>query len=506
MKDLKKAIEHDTKWSIALGPLRLIVPVAATLVLYRVVFSTSGIEILGLWGLIVSLATYLSLTDIGFSELLTREIKNEIRFSPQSEPYKNYHSAKFVYLVVFFIVSTITLLSIFAIDKLPYNKIGFAFSIYFICWGVFFQLNSKLAAALLAAHQDFRFSQLISSFTPLLTSAFGIIGALAGYPIEGLAMGFFLNAFTVFNMVTWRIRHNHPQWYKFSSGSIRHETPFFRCRQMISRGVHLYTLSLGAMIREPIFRLIITFTLGLDAVGVYAIATRASSAARQILAGGFNVLYPSFSTLLRLNNRRALLNVLRNAIIYLYAFGAISLGTFWVLTEHVLLLWLNEIPQHSVIATRTLIIWNLITLFNLPFFFLLKAAGEEKTVSIAIWMHTGLLAFMIPLASIIQIKLIDMLVYWTASSLFTQLLIYYRVHRKLHLFFPAFMSTTSIINLAAVGSFLLYCFYLTSLSLPSLLSYFSYIVPSIMGYLLVLAMLIYKKWSVNGLKKGSSLY
>jgi O-antigen/teichoic acid export membrane protein len=195
------------------------------------------------------------------------------------------------------------------------------------------------------------------------------------------------------------------------------------------------------------------------------------------------------------------LKILQRTVFYLYAFGAISLGTFWVLADHLISLWLGEIPQHAVLATRTLIIWNLITLFNVPFFFLLKAASEEKVLSLAIWLHTSLLLLMIPIAIIIDVSLFGMLVYWTVSSLFTQLYIYYQVHHKLCLLLPSFSSGASIINLVLMIFFMGYCFYLPWLSLPSVTGYLLYIIPAIFVYFLIITILVYKD-NINNRKKA----
>jgi O-antigen/teichoic acid export membrane protein len=460
IEDIRKAVRKDTKWSLFMGPLRLILPAVGTLILFRVVLDTSGIEVLGLWALLSSFITYFSLVDIGFSQLLTREITTETRFSTNLAAYRDYHSAKLVYLCIFLALTPMILGLASAIPAYPYATMGVLASISLILWGTYFQLVAKLRGAILAAHQDFRYSQLVASVVPLLTSAFGIAGALLGYPIEGLGLGFFVTALALDVAIARRVRKNHAGWASISRQELWQVRPFHRSRAMVHRGLHLYTLSLGMMLRDPVFRLVIAGTLGTAALAVYAIASRASTLARDVIAGGFAVLYSSLATLFRMGDREEVVRVLKNAVVSVTALGVLSLGCFWVLVEPILVLWLNEVPDQAVQVTRILLVWNLITLFNLPFFFLLTASGNEKVVSLAAWLHAGAILLVVPAAILLPISLIELALIWAGSSVLTQMMLYTQVHVKLKLLMPVVRSRRMFAHFLLLAAFFAYCVYL----------------------------------------------
>ena len=195
------------------------------------------------------------------------------------------------------------------------------------------------------------------------------------------------------------------------------------------------------LIRQPVVRYVVAISLGLSATGVFDIAMRVTTTLREIAANGFSTLFPFFSYFYRRNDKRKIINVIRTSLIILIPVGFISTIIFIFYSEFIYSIWLKEIPPGAVLATIVLAIWQLITLINVPFWHLLLASHNEKIAAISIWAHTLSILLIIPLKLIgVEFALYSLLIYWTATSLLTQLLIYISVERKLSLLWIVFKS------------------------------------------------------------------
>ena len=71
----------------------------------------------------------------------------------------------------------------------------------------------------------------------------------------------------------------------------------------------------------------------------------------------------------------------------------------------------------------------------------------------SVWAHTALIILLIPLSSIFNVGIVDLLMYWTVTSVFTQGLIYYHVQKKLALLWDSIKSTRILALLALIVVF-----------------------------------------------------
>ena len=123
-------------------------------------------------------------------------------------------------------------------------------------------------------------------------------------------------------------------------------------------------------------------------------------------------------------------------MVFLITIGSVALGCVYGFAEPILLVLLGSLPEGVVSATRILLLWNLITLFNIPFDYLLHATGHERDSATSLWVHTLAILTLCPLGIFLQFDLTSLLVYWTVTSLATQLIIFYYVQKKLNGFWP----------------------------------------------------------------------
>lgn len=449
--NLRQAVHRDAGRAVLIGPLKAIVPIITAFILFPVVISKSGIEVLGLWSLISTAISYITVADVGFSQLLMREIHRDDPPGILSSHYADYVAAQRAYLLILIA----SLLAFSAVAQQVANAVGavysaegLIFSIVLIIFGGMLQVFGKLDAAVLSANQDNSYAQLVANLTPLFMFSATIVGAFLLRPIEGFAIGTVLTGLAMVTSYRWRLRRQHPRWMA-ARVSISWLEAASRTYRLFRRGVYLYSIPVGFILREPLLRFVIVAGLGLEAVAIYTIAARVSAAARQIVADGFIVLYPSLAALHRAGDRIGMVKLLYLSLMLLAALGTATLGLLFGLADIVITLWLGELPENVLWATRILLVWNLITLFNVPFFHLLQATGQEKTVSLALWAHTIMVFPLWFFVRSFNFAILDILIYWTVTSIVTQLLIYYAVESRLSLFWVVILRPRVILVLVS---------------------------------------------------------
>jgi O-antigen/teichoic acid export membrane protein len=414
-------------------------------------------SVLGIWSLLGAAVTWVGLADVGFSSLLAREAGCDRSPAELGAVRADYLAAKRAYTVVFLpSVLLVYLLSplLLASWTSVYPPEAFQVSVTLLLLGAVLQLSAKLDAAILCARQDNSFVQAVSIVAPLFMFGTSILGAAFSCPLEGLAVGTILSGLAMLAAYRWRLSRGHPEWRLVRVdvarlGSLRGACSFAR------RGWHLYTTSLGMLLREPSFRFVIAFGLGLQAAAIYDIAMRVARSARDVLAAGFNVLYPSFSILHRTDDRAHTIELIRLSLLVLLPSGAAVLGLVLGATHAVLALWLEDVPEQLVGATQILAIWSMLTLANVPFWFLLQATHNERYASRSIWVHTACILLVVPLSHFIDFELLPLLVYWTVTAAATQVLIYSSVQARLSLFWPVVLTPRVVVVLGSSLAFVL---------------------------------------------------
>ena len=142
----------------------------------------------------------------------------------------------------------------------------------------------------------------------------------------------------------FRLSHKHNEWRALARPIGLHDT-VKRFFPLTRRGWHLYSSSVGMMIRGPIYRLIIISTIGLHAAAVFDIAMRLTQTVREVIATGFSVLFPSFSFLSRNGDRARTIELVQISLMVLLSLGTLSLGLLIGAISPILSLW--RLNPHS---------------------------------------------------------------------------------------------------------------------------------------------------------------
>jgi len=440
--DVDETKMHRDNWlSVLIGPFKFVVPILSYILLYPLMISETSIEVVGLWSLIAAMVSFISVTDIGFSQLLTRDAGPD-RSQHLNDVYADYLTARRSYAFMLLVLLLVFLPSskfILAPVDGVYSISAMTFSVALILAGTMLQLAGKLDAAILSARHDNFVVQLVTAVAPVLTYSSAIIGTLSKRPIEGLAIGTVLTGMATVAVYRFRLSRYHNEW-SATTNVISLQDSAKRFLSLTRRGWHLYSCSMGMMIRGPIYRLVIVSTIGLQAAAVFDIALRLTQTLRDIVATGFSVLFPSFSILCRNGERDRIIELIQVSLMVLLSLGTLSLGLLIGAVAPILSLWLGEYPSELVPSTRVLAIWQIVTLANVPFWYLLQATHNERIAAYSIWTHTAAIILVIPISFAVDVGVIDLMIYWTVTSVLTQGLIYYHVQKKLNLLWESILN------------------------------------------------------------------
>ncbi len=448
-------VKRDLKLSVLTGPLTFIIPSVAYLFLYPIILSRSSLEVLGIWSLYVTTATFFTVADIGFSQHFIREAGSDREEAVIFNLKKEKLSAKRFYLLLCLLGLVFIVIlrnSLFIIEEQTYSASGLFYSAVVLIIGTTIQLLSSLDASILSARSDNYFVKLIRSVSPIFTYSVAIVGALLSFPIEGFAAGYLMANIFLLIVYHFRLRSKHSAWHNIKVNLTLKETKEM-LNKLFKKGWQLYSVSLGMILRQPVLRYVIFIMMGLPAVGIFDIAIRVTTTLRDVITSGFASLYPSFAYFYRKNDNKKLIEIISISLILLMPVGAVSAMILIIFPEFIYKIWLGDFPAGIISATIILAVWQFITMLNVPFWYLLQASKNEKIAAIAVWAHTISILLLLLLIFIqLSITLDQLLIYWLITALLTQFLIYFFVEKKLSMLWILFRNQSfNIVLFASVG-------------------------------------------------------
>lgn len=422
---------RDTALSIIIGPLKYIVPLLSYIILYPIIIINSGFDVLGLWSLLLTIVTVFGFTDLGFSQLLLREVGPDLKQDALNESHSNYKASVRFYIGVLcgsILGVTICFGIISRATATVYPSDYLLPSLYLIAIGSTLQLTARLDGAILAAYRYNYIVQLVYALTPIALFIPAIIGAITSRPIEGLAVGIVLSSLSSIVVLRLNMRRVCTSWNNSNtsqsfSGSCRH------LRLMLRRGRYLYLSSIGLAIRAPLYKLIISITLGLTATGLFDIALRVTQAIRDFVGAGFLVLYPSFALMHRNKDDSQVVIMMRVSLMLLLLFGGVGLGLLAAFLESIFDIWLGEYPTELLMVAWFLIVWQLSTIINIPFWLLLQATHNERYCAFAVWTHVLALLLVGVILPTTNWGIVGVTGFWIFASISTQLIIYIAIQK-----------------------------------------------------------------------------
>lgn len=432
---MTELLHRDIRRSSIYGAAQILVGVVTYAVLYPLILEKSGLEVVGLWSLAMAMSAYMTLSDVGFSITLTRKISSAGTRDEAASFYGDYLTSVRFYVGVFIGLSLMWLLAqSVCSDMLPlfYGRLALVWTILLLILATGVQLVAQLNGAVLAGIHETFYIKKVGCFLPVCRLVIGGLGAYWARPLEGIVLAILFENLLSCLLFHWRIKKVFPQWGR--AGSYPQGRYWRRLWRLMRDGRDIYLISLGNMFREPVFRAMIVYILGFAAAGLYDIAKRVPDMIRSLLVGGSQSYMPAFGRLLAQGDLAAVEGWVRRMVAFLCAGGALFLGGFYACGGDLFAVWLPSLPPSAFAGARIMTIWAGITLINVPYWYLIQAANRERAAALSMWSHSGLILLLIPLNAWASFELSDLLIYWCATSLVAQILLYAAVQRSLGLF------------------------------------------------------------------------
>ncbi len=403
-------LHADIGRATILGGLRFVLPLVGYAFFYPILLRESGAEVLGLWSLFATISMYINLSDIGFSLHLVREAVTTRPRAELRHVFADYLTARRIYLIAappLMILAPALVGFVVSDTNVGYDRNGLLLASELFVISAIVALIAKLEQAVLRGGNDNGVVQIATGVRQVAPLPFGIAGAFGGWPIEGFAAGVLIGDTVRLLFYRWRIRQRHQHWVEAA-----HDLPWAgtwnRLVRMFRRSGFLYLQSVAQFVRDPVFRLVITATLGLGAAAVFEIANRVSLLLFNVITAGFTALYPSFSTLKRSGDREGIRTIFLHAFLIMAGLGMWGMGQMFIFADAFFDIWLGGADGQLVTATQILLIWYGVQLLFVPLWHLENALGYEKFVCLAVAVHgAGALSFLL-----LDLSLERMLALW----------------------------------------------------------------------------------------------
>jgi len=397
--------EQEILLSALIGPLRYTIPIISYAVLYPLILKRFGLEVLGLWSLLATIITYLSLADAGFSALFTREMTQN-----NGPDLARKHGAEYQTAHLFYLLLT-TLLFMGVLFSFPLWQ-GRCIYLPGITNPAFFLLDltcliltgttvlaSKIENSILVAQTQIVYTQLVTISTPVLLLILNIAGALLGHPIEGFAVGALCSSIVEYNLYHRQVLRILPG-FRDALPPIGNPVAFrHHLGHLIRRGKYLYLSQLGGNLRDPLFRFILAGSFGLPSVAVFDVAFRLTRTVMDMATGGIvKSLFPVLARFHQNHQTDKTTDLMHSSFLALLVISTCGQGGVIMFGEPFYQLWLGSVPPHLMSATLALTGWLFLATLFIPFISLLNAYRHEGILAIGTWLHIVLSILLLPLA------------------------------------------------------------------------------------------------------------
>ncbi|GEM_PF-2616082 len=421
----------DLRRSLTLGPVAVILNLAAYALIYPLIVRRFGYSTIGLWGLMTAILTAMTAADIGFSLQVQRDTSLSMSESQRDGMKVNISASRGLYTGVWMLAVGAVILA----QPLIHNRAeniypggGLFFSVILVTTSAWVILLANLDRAVLIGLQDAPFTYIASISTPVITFAVGLVGVLNDRPIEGLAIAALTSSLVLIGMFRLRLNRRHRSW----SAARQSGRSFFdlkRAMRFAAQGSGFYAGSIGMVLRQPLVLFITAGVAGLVGVAAVDIAFRATNAARGLATAGTAPMLSSFALLSQQFESRNTLRFTQDSLVTILERGVLPVTTV-IAFAPLLPLWLGESNAELVGTTQIIALWGLLTLFNVPFWYCLQANHDERFAALTVWIHTLSLVALLPLSRVLDVSVVIVACYWLGAGILTQIGIFVRIQKR----------------------------------------------------------------------------
>jgi O-antigen/teichoic acid export membrane protein len=347
--------------------IQIVVTTAVGLVLPPVLLARLGLEVYGIWALIILVNSYVFLLDLGFQSGLAKLVAEAEARQETDRVQCLVNVSLAVYVVVLALGCLLTwaagpILAKWLLNSLPdpapYTRV---FQVYAIV-----SLSGLLAipfSGLLSGRQRYDQTNFVETVAMLLNAVASLILVLAGRGLWGMLAGAGVAALWRLVTYVWLAFRAFPSLRlgRVSPGGLD------TLRQLIYLSPADESVRIYNVVTQSLVRLAISTYAGVTFVGLYDIAKRVVSQVSGLSTIVFFPLVPAISSLAAQGRRDSLHELLRRCWLYLSMIG-LPLATFFLIFYDPLLrAWLGLADVSAIsLAGRLLLVATLAEIFTGP--------------------------------------------------------------------------------------------------------------------------------------------
>ncbi|MFG1250458.1 oligosaccharide flippase family protein [Xanthobacter flavus] len=340
-------------------------------VIYRLVVQVLGIQMLGIWSLVLATTAFGRMADIGIAAGLSRFVAREMG-QYQNNVARYVETALIVVVVTMGIISLIAYIPIvWAISltlsgaelELARSLVPYALLTFFLL-----NINAVMAATLLGSHRaDLR---SISNILGMLMQVGCSFLLVRGHGLMGLAWAQTAQYIVAISLAWFFILRLHPS---VSTLPCNAHLPVFK--ELIRFGAKLQVGTVANLLFEPASKIVIGHIGGTAMLGLFELAYRMVYQVRNIVIMGVQNLIPIFTQLFE-NDRVALLAIFNRAIKLTSLFGVLGMSGIALAAPLVSYLWMGHYDAGFVQLAAVLAFCWAVNIFSAPAYFLGVSTGN----------------------------------------------------------------------------------------------------------------------------------
>jgi O-antigen/teichoic acid export membrane protein len=346
--------------------------------LYRMLVRVLGIELLGVWSLIIAASTIAGIANFGIQPAIIKYVAEFNASGDQVRINKLLFTAVLALILIF--VSTASLvyiIAVFFLDnlmELKYVKLSLVLIPVMYIGLLLNTIGSTLASAL----EGFQKNYIRNIFTAIISVCYFLIALIVvpDYGLFGLAIAQLIQA-TAFLIVSYYfVKRSCPDLKIF-----RWNWDRIVFKMLFSFGSKMQIVSICQMLTDPLTKILLSRFHGISVLGFFEMASKFVTQLRQVIAGITQVTLPVVSHL-SMTNKPAIKYIYEKSLSFVILSAFPMFAGIILFSPFLSSIWIGKTDPTFLNCTYILSLGMLINLLCVPAYF--NSLGEGKLNGILI--------------------------------------------------------------------------------------------------------------------------
>ena len=370
--------KEQTKKNVVFAGLQIVLSGISLFVLYKILLVQIGIELIGVWSIVMAFSAFLRTGDFGFAGSIVKFVSENVTKNDMQK-VKNIISTSITSVSV--ILGVLLIVSYFIIPKfLPtfISKEYIDLALELFPYSLVSVWLAVLGTLIIFVFDGINRVDIRSSFLVITNLILVILFIVFVYSFGFIGLGYAQVAQALIQLiVAWILLNKH---LKIGFSSIL-SFDFTLFKEMFSYSIHLQTSSLMAMLLEPISKLILGYFGTMNSVGYFEMANRLVMQVRNVIVNANQALVPMLSKAHTQNE-----DIKSNYLLTVKVLFVVSLCFYSIIgfsTSFVSQIWIGYYEQDFVYFTYILLFSLGINTIAGAAFFTNMGTGNVKYNTIA---------------------------------------------------------------------------------------------------------------------------